>query len=233
MVLGAWSVTRSPGPGDACPHLLGLTSSAVANHNGVVMTTPEEHESPPGGTKEGAPGHGVRLLVWVVGCLLVAIGAVTTIQDALRRHHDLGPYFLAAGILLFFLAALDMWRAERIRARRAVRTIRRLTARVEHLEENRRHLEQDRDQWRGMHADEASINRRLADEIQRVQRPHVSGGTAGVASTRPPTPPVGMGGGYSTSPGSSPVQRSRPRHQARRPADNQPRLFGQDEERRP
>jgi hypothetical protein len=210
----------------------GLTSSAVANHNGAVMTTPEEHESPPGTAKTGAPGHGARWLAWVAGCLLAVIGAVATIQDSLRHDHDVGPYLLAAGVLLLFLAALDMWRAERIRARRATRTIRRLDAREARLEDNRQHLEHDREQWRRMHAEEASINRRLADEIQRVQRPHVSGGTAGVASTRPPTPPIGVGGGSSTSPSSSPVQRPRARHQARRPADNQPALFDQDDERR-
>jgi hypothetical protein len=200
------------------------------------MTTeplPEEGESPPGTAKEGAPGRGARSIAWVAGCLLGLIGAVTTIQEDSRHHdHNIGPYLLAAGFLLFFLAALDMWRFERIGARRDTRTIRRLAARAERLEDNRQHLEHDRDQWRRMHAEEASINRRLAAEMQRVRRPHVSGGTAGVASTSPPTPPIGVGGGYSTPPSSSPVQRSRPRHQARRPAANQPGLFDQEDERR-
>jgi hypothetical protein len=192
----------------------------------------ESREAAPGTAKEGAPGRGARSIAWVAGCLLGAIGAVTTIQDSLHHDHNIGPYLLAAGFLLFFLAALDLWRVERIRARRATRTIRRLAARAERLEDNRHHLEHDRDQWRRMQADEASINRRLAEEMQRVRRPHVSGGTAGVASSSPPTPPMGVGGGYSTPPSSSPVRRSRPRHQARRPADNQPGLFDQDDERR-
>jgi hypothetical protein len=214
---------------------LGLTSPAVANHNGVVMTTeprPEEDESPLGTAKEGARGHGARLLAWVVGCLLAVIGAVTAIWDALHHHLSAGPYLLAAGFLLFFLAALDMWRVGRRRARRATRTIRQLAAQAERLEDNRQHLEHDRDQWRRMQAEEASINRRLAEEMERVQRPHISAGEAGVASTSPPTPPVGVGGAHSAPPSSSRVQRSRPRHQARRPADNQPRLFDQDDEGR-
>jgi hypothetical protein len=213
----------------------GLTSPAVANHNGVVMTTeptPEADEPPPGIAGEGTRGHGARLLAWAVGCLLGAIGAVAAIRDSLHHDHSVSPYLLAAGFLLFFLAALDMWRVERIRARRATRTIRRLAARVELMEDHRQHLEHDRDQWRRMQAEEASINRRLAEAMQRVRRPRVSGGAAGVASTSSPTPRIGVGGGYSAPPALSRVQRSRPRHQARRPAENQPRLFDQDAERR-
>ena len=89
----------------------------------------------------------------------------------------------------------------------------------------------DRDQWRTMQAEEASANRRLTEEIQRVQKPHGSGGTAGAAATRPPASPLGRGVGDATAPSNSPqVQRPRPRHQARRPADNQPRLFDQDDQ---
>lgn len=212
---------------------LGLTSPAIANHNGVVVSTkpmPEEDEPPFGPATEGARGHGVRLLAWAVGCLLAVIGTVLTIEESLHHHHPVGPYFLAAGFFLFFLAALDMWRVERIRARRATRTIRRLGAQVERLEGNRQHLEQDRDQWRRMHAEEASSNRRLTEELQRVLRPHVSASAEGPASANPPTPAIDVGGEDSTPPTSPPVQRSRPRHQARRPADNQPRLFDQDDE---
>jgi hypothetical protein len=199
------------------------------------MTTepvPEEGESPPHPAKEGAAGHGAPSLAWVAGCLLGVIGIVATIRDSMDHDLSVGPYLIAAGFLLFFLAALDMWRVQRIRARRATRTVRRLAARAERLEDNRQHLEHDRDQWRRMHAEEASINQRLAQEAQRVRRPRVSGGTAGVASASPPTPPIGVGRGYFTPPSSAPVQRPRPRHQARRPADNQPALFDQDDERR-
>jgi hypothetical protein len=185
---------------------------------------PQTDEPP---AREGSRGLSALLLAWVVGCLLTVIGTVAIILD----DHGIGPYVLTTGFLLFFLAALDMWRGERIRVRRATRTIRRVAARAERLEDNRQHLEHERDQWRRMQAEEASINRRLAEEIQRVQRPHVSGGRPGLASTGPPTPPIGLEGGHSTPPSSSRVQRSRPRHQARRPADNQPGLFDQDDER--
>ena len=191
-----------------------------------------EGESPPGPAREGARGLGAHWLVWVVGGLLTVIGAVTTIHDSLGHHHDVGPYLLAAGGLLIFLAALDRWRVKRFRTRQVTRTLRRLAARVERLEDNRRHLEYERDQWRRMQAEEASINRRLSEEMQRVPRPHVSGGAEGGASTSPPTPPVEEGEGDSGRPRSPAFQRSRPRHQARRPADNQPALFDQDEDRR-
>ena len=46
-------------------------------------------------------------------------------------------------------------------------------ARVELLEDNRQHLEHDRDRWSRMQAEEASINRRLAEGMRRVQRPRV------------------------------------------------------------
>jgi hypothetical protein len=211
----------------------GLTSPAVANHNGPVVTTkpvPEEDESPLGSASAATRGHGARLVAWVLGCLLAVIGAVATIRGSSLHRHNVGPYLLAGAFFLFFLAALDMWRAERIRTRKVTRTIRRLAAQVERLEDNRRHLEDDRDEWRRMHAEEASINRRVTEEMQRARRPHVSGGVGSVASTTLPTPPVGVGG--FAPPRSSPVQRSRPRHQARRPADNQPRLFDQDDVRR-
>jgi len=211
-----------------------LTSPAVANHNGVVMTTEPmpEDEPPLGPAREGARGRSTLLIAWVAGSALGVIGAVIAIQKSLHHQQSVGPYLLAAGFLVFFLAALDMWRGERTRARRAIRTIRRLAARVEREQDNRRHLEHDRDQWRRMQGEEASINRRLAAEMQRVRRPRVSGGRAGAASTSPPTPPISVGGGYSAPPSPARVQRSRPRHQARRPADNQPALFDQDDERR-
>ena len=165
-----------------------------------------------------------RLLGWVVGGILVVVGAVTTISDLLHHHHGIGPYLLAAAFLLLFLAALDMWRAERSRARRATRRVRQLGARVDRQEENVQHLEHDRDQWRRMQAEEASANRRLAEKLQRAQRPpQVSGGTAGVASAGPPLPST-------VPPISSPTRRPAPRHRSQRPPDNQPHLFDQDEE---
>jgi hypothetical protein len=198
-----------------------------------VSTEPirEEDESSPGALKEAARGRRARLLAWMVGGLLVVTGIVTTIQELLQHSHGVGPYLLAAGFLVVFLAALDSSRAERIRARRATRTIRRFAARVQRLEDSRHHLEHERDQWRRMQAEEASINRRLAERMQRAQRPRVSGGSASVATTSRPVPPI-VAREVSSPPTSSPrVQRSRPRHQVRRPADNQPALFDQDDNR--
>jgi hypothetical protein len=212
---------------------LGLTSAAVANHNGVVMTTEPTREdgSPPGAAKKGVSALGARFLAWVVGGLLCVIGIVTTVPDAIQHRYGIGPYLVAAGFLFLFFAVLDRWRFERSRARRATRTTRRLGARVELLEDNRQHLEHDRDRWSRMQAEEASINRRLAEGMRRVQRPRVSGGSANVATTSRPIPPISTPGGYSTPTSSSRGQRSRPRHQARRPADNQPALFDQDDDR--
>jgi hypothetical protein len=228
---GPWATL--PDPARPCGRWI-LTSSAVANHNGVVMTREPmpEDGSPLGTAREDARSRDARLIARVLGSLLCVIGTVTAIENSLHHPQSVGPYLLAAGFLLLFLAALDLRRVERTRARRATRTIRRLAARVEREEVTRRHLEHDRDQWRRMQAEEASINRRLAAEMQRVRRPRVSGGRAGAASTSPPTSPVGVGGGYSTPPSPTRAQRSRPRHQARRPADNQPALFDQEDERR-
>ena len=212
---------------------LGLTSPTVANHNGVVMTTEPIREggSSPGAAKTGVSGHDGRFLAWVVGALLCVAGIVTTVPDALRHRYGIGPYLLAAGFLFLLVAALDMWRVERIGARRATRTIRRLAARVERLEVDRQHLEHDRDQWSRMQAEEASINRRLAQRMLRIQRPRVSGGSASVATSSRPIPPIAVRGGPSTPTTAPPVQRPRPRHQVRRPADNQPALFDQDDDR--
>jgi hypothetical protein len=190
-----------------------------------------EDGSSPGAAKKGVSGLGARFLAWVVGGLLCLIGAVTTVADALRHQYGIGPYLLAAGFFFLFVAALDLWRVERFRARRATRTIRRLADRVERLEVNRQHLEHDRDQWSRMQAEEASINRRLAQRIQRVQRPRVSGGLASVATSSRPMPPIAVRVGSSTPTTSPRVQRPRPRHQVRRPADNQPALFDQDDDR--
>jgi hypothetical protein len=189
----------------------------------------EGTESPHGTAAQETLGSRVRWLAWVAGALLGLGGLATTIRDGQHHHLDVGPYLLAAGLLLFFLAALDMRRAERTRARRATRLVRRLTARVGRLERNRHLLEHDRDQWRRMQAEEAVISRRLAEDLRRVQRPHVSGGSAGVASTNAPLPVLGPRSGSSAPPSPSRVRRPRPRHQARRPAPNQPRLFDQDE----
>lgn len=196
------------------------------------MTTepvPEETESPLDTAAEGARGHGARWLVWALGCLLAVIGAATTIQESFRHHQSFGPYLLAAGFFLLFLAALDMWRVERSRARRDTRTVRRLVARTKLLEDNREHLEHNRDQWRRMQAEEASINRRLTDELRRVQQARVSVATEDGAPTSQPVPRIGAGEENPTPPSSAPVQRSRPRHQVRRPAANQPALFDQDD----
>lgn len=188
-----------------------------------VMTAesmPEE-ESAPGAAREGATGRGARRLAWVTGLLLGVIGAAAAIRDTLRQEHNVAPYLVAAGFLLCLLAALDMWRVERLRARRATRSLRRVAARVERLEDARRHLELDRDQWRAMEAEEASRNQRLSEEVQRVQQSQRASGEAEEGSSNLPAPP-----------GPSAFQRSRPRHQARRPAENQPPLFDQDDEGR-
>ena len=235
---GGWEFPRStpphrPQPGGPFHPYLGLTSPTVANHNGVVMTTEPIREggSSPGAAKTDVSGHDGRFLAWVVGALLCVAGIVTTVPDALRHRYGIGPYLLAAGFLFLLVAALDMWRVERIRARRATRTIRRLAARVERLEVDRQHLEHDRDQWSRMQAEEASINRRLAQRMLRIQRPRVSGGSASVATSSRPITPIAVRGGPSTPTTAPPVQRPRPRHQVRRPADNQPALFDQDDDR--
>lgn len=203
------------------------------NHNDVTMTTestPEGSEAPPGEAIEAARGSRARWLAWVLGGLLGLVGTVTTVWDTVHHRHDVGAYLLAAGLLLFLLAALDMRRAERVRARTATRLVRRLTARVGRLERNQQHLEHDRDEWRRLQAEEAEVSRRLADEVRRAQRPRAAGATAGRASTSSATPLPGLRGGYSAPPSPSRARRPRPRHQARRPAANQPRLFDQDDE---
>lgn len=220
--------------GAASTPIWGLTSPGVANHNGAVMTTEPvrgEDEPPLGALRKDARGAGVRLLAWAVGGLLSVIGIVTTVQELLQHRHGVGPYLLAAGLLVVFLAALDIWRVERTRVRRDTRTIRRFAARIERLEDSRHHLEHDRDQWRMMQAEEASINGRLAQRMQRAQRPGVSGGSASVATSSRPMPPIGSREVSAAPASSSRVQRSRPRHQARRPAENQPALFDQDDDR--
>lgn len=174
---------------------------------------------------EGARGITVRVLAWV-GVILGVIGAVTTIIDLLHHHHGVGPYLLAAAFFLLFFAAQDMWRAQRAKARRSIRTARRFSARVDRLEDKVRFLEQDRDEWRRMQAEEAAANRRQSEEIGRLERqlqPRVSGGTIGLASTGPGQQP------NFSRPEPPPIQRRPPRHSRRRPPENQPRLFDQDE----
>lgn len=175
---------------------------------------------------QGARGSTARRLVWIVGGLLVAVGAVTTAVNLLRHGHGIGPYLLAGGFLVMFLASYEQWRGERTRGRRMRRLIRKLAARVERLEERTRYLEHDRDDWRRMQAEEAAASGRLSEEIGQLQlrlQPRVSGGTLGVASTIAAQPPIFQ------PPGPPPAPRRPPRHSRRRPAENQPGLFDQDE----
>jgi hypothetical protein len=171
---------------------------------------------------EGAHGITTRSLAWAVGGILGVVGAVTTVLNLLHHNHGIGPYLLAGALLLFFLAAWDMWRKERAKNRRATRVVRRLEARVDPLEDKVQFLEQDRDGWRRMEAEEVSYNRRLTEELYHLQRPQVSGGAPGVASTEPPQVTVTR-----VSPPPRPIQMPRPRHLARRPPYNHPRLFDQ------
>jgi hypothetical protein len=188
----------------------------------------DQDDSPVSIAVEGAKGISGRILAWVVGGILGVVGAVATISDLLHHHHGIGPYLLAAAFLLLFLAALDMWRAERRKARAAIRTVRRLSARVDRQEDDVQHLGHDRDDWRRMQAEEAAANRRLSEELdrlqQQLQQPQVSGGTLGVASTGPAQPPI------FNPPEPSPIPRRPPRHSRRRPPENQPGLFDQDED---
>ena len=183
----------------------------------------DEEETPVSQAVDGARGSTGRRLAWVVGGILGVAGAVLTITDLVHNHHGIGPYLLAAGFLLGFLAALDMWRAERSKARTAVRTVRRLTARVERQEGNVQHLGHDRDAWMRMQGEEVAANRRLAEDFERLQQPRVSGGTVRVASTGPVQLPI-------FKPAEPPpTPRPPPRHSRRRPPENQPGLFDQDE----
>jgi hypothetical protein len=192
--------------------------------------------TPPGGEKvddgaalgtvaAGARGSRGRLLAWVVGGILGVVGVVTTITDLLHHHNGIGPYLLAAAFLLLFVAALDMRSVERSRRRKATRTVRRLSARVDRQEQHLQHTEHDRDQWRRMQAEEVAANRRLSEKLRRAERPpQISGGAAGVAFTGPPPLPL-------TTPAvRAPVQRPPARHVRRRPPINQPALFDQDEQ---
>jgi hypothetical protein len=79
-----------------------------------------------------------------------------------------------------------------------------------------------------MQAEEAAANRRLSEEVGRLQRqlhePRVSGGTFGVASTGPAQQPVFI------PPDPAPTPRPPARHSRRRPPENQPGLFDQNED---
>lgn len=176
---------------------------------------------------EGARGITVRLFAWVVGGILAGVGAVTTVYDLWHHYHGIGPYLLAGAFLLMFLASYDMWRDERTRGRRRTRLIRRLASQVDRQDDHNQHIEHDRDEWRRMHAEEASVSRRLFEELgriqQQLQQPQISGGTAGVASTGPARQPI------FNPPGPPPTPRPPPRHSRRRPPKNQPPLFDQDE----
>jgi hypothetical protein len=200
-----------PISGEATGVDLGVTGSGP----GISV---DQDGSPLGTTAQGARGLWGRRLGWVVGGILGVVGAAMALSDLRHHHHANGPYLLTAAFLLFFLAALDMWRVERSKARAATRTVRRLSARVDRQEENVQHLRHDRDQWRKMQSEEALANRRLTEELQRAQKPpQVPGGVADVVSTGPPPPP-------------RTVQKPPPRHSRRGPAANQPALFDQDEE---
>ncbi len=186
-------------------------------------------ESGKEGSARNAAGEGslritARSLAWVLGGVVGVVGVATTVWDSLDHGHGAGPYLLAGAFLIVFLCALDMWSAERTRVRRATRSMRRLTALGDRLEGSVQHLERDRDGWRRMQATEAAINRRLAEKLGRMQQPQVSGGTAGVASTGPRAQAV------FAPPRPPPRQRPAPRHVVRRPPENQPRLFDQDED---
>jgi hypothetical protein len=172
---------------------------------------------------EGAHGITTRSLAWAAGGILGVVGAVTTALNLVHHNHGFGPYLLAGAFLLFFLAAWDMWRTERAKTRRATRVVRRLEARVDRQEDKVQFLEQDRDGWRRVEAEEVSYNRRLTEELYHLQRPQVSGGAPGVASTEPPPLTVAR----ASSP-PRPIQMARPRHLAPRPPDNHPRLFSQE-----
>jgi hypothetical protein len=176
-------------------------------------------------TRPGGNGTTRRRLTWVAGGILGVVGVVTTTTDLLHHRRDIGPYFLAAAFLVFFVAGLDMWSVERSRRRKVTRTMRRLSARVDRQEEHLRHIEHDRDQWRRMQAEEVATNRRLSGKLERAQRPpRISGGTAGVAFTGPPPTPL------TPPPVRAPAPRPPARHARKRPPSNQPPLFDQDQE---
>jgi hypothetical protein len=178
---------------------------------------------------EAVRGRGRRALLWVLGAILAVVGAVITARNVMQHHHDIGPYLLAGAFLLFLVAALDLSRAQRAKARMATRSVRRLSAHVDLMEDNVQHVWRDRDEWRRLQANEAAVNRRLMEELRGAQRPQISGGTAGVAFAGPSSAvPNARGERY--YPPRPPVRRPAPRHLARRPPQNQPPLFDQDAE---
>jgi hypothetical protein len=185
-----------------------------------------DHDEAASAAAAGARATPLRRLAWVVGALLVVVGAATTTLNLSRHDHGIGPYLLAGGFLVLFLASYDAWRDERTRGRKGRRLIRKLAARVDRKEECTRHLEHDRDGWRRMQAEEAAANRQLLEEIGQLQQrlqPRVSGGTVVVATTIAAQPPIFQ------PPEPPPTPRRPPRHSRRRPAENQPGLFDQDE----
>jgi hypothetical protein len=95
----------------------------------------------------GAQGLIGRVLGWGVGGILGVVGAVTTISELIHHHHGIGPYLLAGGFLLMFLAALDMWRAERAKARALKGQVTKMEAQVGSLQDDVRHLARERDHW--------------------------------------------------------------------------------------
>lgn len=120
---------------------------------------------------EAVQGIAGRLLVWA-GALLSAVGVVTTARDLISHHHGIGLYLLAGGLLLLFLATLDMWRVERKRTANLSSAITSLRQSAARLQANVDHLTQDRDHWVQHHA---AVSERYSELLHR-QLFEVTGG---------------------------------------------------------
>jgi hypothetical protein len=128
-----------------------------------------------------------RVLAWVVGGILGLVGAVTTIGDLLHHHHGLGPYLLAGGCFILFLAAIDMWRVQR---RQNVELRRRVTAldtEMTGLRADVRHLTHDRDEHQQLLAKAHDRNQELLMRELVVPPPN-TGGDARVEARQDPSP---------------------------------------------
>ena len=211
-----------------------LLLPAVANHNGVVMTTEpiREDGSPPGAAKEGC--------LWARRPLARVGRGRSFVRDRHRDDHPRLPYSIGTA-----LAPTCSLRAS------SCSSLRPSTCGVSSASGPAGPPERSGDWPLGWSVSKTTGNtwsttgisgggckpRRLRSIGAWPKRSSASKdrtfqeGRRAWPSSSPPTPPIAAGGEYPTPTSSPRVQRPRPRHQMRRPADNQPALFDQDDER--